>query len=53
MAAIRLSGRARPLPAMSKAVPWSGEARTTGRPIVRFTPPQKSSIFTGISAWSW
>src|SRR6185369_1718997 len=52
-AAIRLSARARPRPAMSKAVPWSGEVLTMGRPRVTFTPPQKSSIFTGISAWSW
>ena len=29
------------------------EARTIGRPRVTFTPPQKSSILTGIRAWSW
>lgn len=49
-AAMKLSARARPLPAMSKAVPWSGEVRTTGRPRVRFTPPQKSSILIGMRA---
>src|SRR5690606_994306 len=30
-AATRLSGRAMPLPAMSNAVPWSGEVRMKGR----------------------
>ena len=49
-AASRLSGRASPLPAISKPTPWSGEVRTTGRPRVTFTPPQKSSILTGIKA---
>ena len=37
-AAIRLDGSARPVPAMSKAVPWSGEVRTNGRPSVVLTP---------------
>ena len=36
-AAIRLDGSARPLPAMSKAVPWSGEVRTNGKPSVTLT----------------
>ena len=36
-AAIRLAGLARPVPAMSKAVPWSGEVRTKGRPSVTLT----------------
>ena len=36
-AAIRLDGSARPVPAMSKAVPWSGEVRTNGRPSVTLT----------------
>ena len=49
-AAIKLSGRAWPLPAISNATPWSGDVRTIGRPKVTFTPPQKSSIFTGIRA---
>src|SRR5205823_7671469 len=31
-AAIRLAGLARPVPAISKAVPWSGEVRTNGSP---------------------
>ena len=51
-AAMRLSARAMPLPAISKAVPWSGEVRTIGRPRVTFTPPQKSSILAGMRAWS-
>ena len=36
-AAIRLVGSARPVPAMSNAVPWSGEVRTSGRPSVTLT----------------
>ncbi len=36
-AATRLVGSARPLPAMSKAVPWSGEVRTKGNPSVTLT----------------
>jgi hypothetical protein len=38
------------LPAMSKAVPWSGEVRMIGRPSVTLTPSSKSSAFIGISA---
>ena len=34
---MRLAGSARPVPAMSKAVPWSGEVRTKGRPSVTLT----------------
>ena len=37
IAAIRLDGSAIPRPAMSKAVPWSGEVRTKGRPRVTLT----------------
>jgi hypothetical protein len=51
-AAIRLAGSARPVPAMSSAVPWSGEVRTKGRPSVTLTPPEKSMVLIGISAWS-
>ncbi len=53
IAAIRLVGSARPVPAMLKAVPWSGEVRMIGRPSVVFTPWCMSSVFSGISAWSW
>ena len=42
-AAMKLSGRANPLPAMSKAVPWSGEVRTKGRPSVTFTASSKAT----------
>src|SRR5215207_11361286 len=52
-AAMRLSGRATPLPAMSKAVPWSGEVRMKGSPRVTFTPSSKAMVLIGISAWSW
>ena len=38
-AAIKLSGRATPRPAIANAVPWSGEVRTKGRPNVTLTPP--------------
>ena len=50
--AIRLVGSARPVPTMSSAVPWSGEVRTKGRPSVTLTPPAKSTVLIGISAWS-
>src|SRR5450631_3035511 len=35
--AIRLAGSAIPFPAISKAVPWSGEVRIKGRPNVTLT----------------
>ena len=41
-AATRLVGSARPVPAMSKAVPWSGEVRTKGRPSVTLTAWSKA-----------
>ena len=46
-------GSARPVPAMSKAVPWSGLVRTSGRPSVTFTPCSTPRYFTGIRPWSW
>ena len=49
----KLASLAWPEPAMSRAVPWSGEVRTNGKPSVTLTPPSKSSAFSGISAWSW
>ena len=49
IAAIMLSGRAMFLPAMSKAVPWSGDVRTNGRPSVRFTPESNAIILSGTS----
>src|SRR5690606_11778285 len=52
-AATRLPGSAIPLPAMSSAVPWSGDVRTNGSPSVTLTPPSTSSVLIGISAWSW
>ena len=51
-AAIRLAGLATPFPAMSNAVPWSGEVRTNGRPSVTLTPSSKASVLTGIRPWS-
>ena len=38
---------ARPDPAMEKAVPWSGEVRTKGNPIVTFTPEPKATVLNG------
>src|SRR5437899_6146451 len=38
MAARILEGFALPCPAISYAVPWSGEVRMNGRPRVQFTP---------------
>src|SRR5262249_45223640 len=49
-AAIRLDGSAVPVPAMSKAVPWSGEVRTNGRPSVTLTAWSKASVLIGINA---
>src|SRR5262249_43104259 len=52
-AAMKLLGRALPLPASANAVPWSGEVRTNGRPRVILTPRSKAKVLSGISAWSW
>src|ERR1700745_3750352 len=51
-AAIRLAGLARPVPAISKAVPWSGEVRMNGNPRVTLTASSNASVLIGISAWS-
>ena len=51
-ASIRLVGLASPLPAMSNAVPWSGEVRTNGRPSVTLTPVSKASVLAGMRPWS-
>jgi hypothetical protein len=51
-AAIRLDGLARPVPAMSNAVPWSGDVRMNGRPSVTLTASSNARVFAGISAWS-
>lgn len=50
IASIRLVALATPFPAMSKAVPWSGDVRTKGRPSVTFTPRSKAIVLMGISA---
>ena len=52
IAAIIPSGRATPLPAMSGAVPWSGDVRMNGSPSVRFTPLSKAINLNGASPWS-
>ena len=33
-----------PVPAISNAVPWSGDVRMKGRPIVTFTPSPKETV---------
>src|SRR5437667_2515273 len=53
IAAIMLSGRAIPLPAISNAVPWSGLVRGNGSPRVTFTPLWKACSFNGINPRSW
>ena len=45
---IRLTQPAMPLPAISKAVPWSTELRMKGRPKVRVTDFSKSSVLQAI-----
>ena len=52
MAASRLAGEALPVPARSKAVPWSGEVRTIGSPRLMFTAASNATVLIGISAWS-
>ena len=49
IAAIMLSGRAMPLPAISNAVPWSGLVRGNGSPSVTFTPLWNACSFNGIN----
>ena len=52
IAAFRLEAPPRRVPAMSKAVPWSGLVRTKGRPSVTFTPCSTPRYLTGIRPWS-
>ena len=49
-AAIVLAGLALPVPAISNAVPWSGEVRMKGRPSVTFTLSSKPRALAGMSA---
>src|SRR5690606_3226871 len=53
MAAIRLVGSARPVPARSSAVPWSPATRGQGRPRVRFTACSKPLYLSTGRPWSW
>ena len=45
IAAKRLPGSARPVPARSRAVPWSTEVRTIGNPSVTLTACPKPTVF--------
>src|SRR5262249_2273350 len=51
-AAMRRRATARAAPGRRRAVRWCGGGRMKGRPSVTFTPVVKSSVFSGISAWS-
>src|SRR3712207_1176757 len=42
-----------PVPAMSKAVPWSTEVRMTGSPTLMLTPASMPRTLTGPWPWSW
>lgn len=53
IAEIMLVGLARFFCAISKAVPWAGEVRIMGRPMVMLTAFSKARSLTGIIAWSW
>ena len=48
----RLSSLALFLPAISKAVPWSGEVLTNLNAAVKFTPLFPAIILNGINPWS-
>src|ERR1700682_2884436 len=51
-AARRLAGLARPVPARSNAVPWSGEVRTNGSPSVTLTARSNAIVLIGARTWS-
>ena len=51
-ASMKLCGFARFFPAISKAVPWSGEVRAKGSPRLTFTPLSKAASLNGIRPWS-
>ena len=53
IAACKLPDMARPVPAKSKAVPWSTEVRMNGNPSVMFTPWPKLAYFKTGKPWSW
>src|SRR5450759_466524 len=48
-----VAGDAFPVPAMSKAVPWSTDVRRMGRPTVTETVSSKSNVFVAMWPWSW
>ena len=53
MAANKLPISMRPLPASVKAVPWSTEVRSMGKPSVTLTPVPKLACLSTGSPWSW
>ena len=52
IAALKEFGFAIPFPAISNAVPWSGDVRIKFRPAVKFTQFPKDNILKGIRPWS-
>src|SRR3954463_2394995 len=52
-AARMLAWSARPVPAMSNAVPWSTLVRKNGSPTVTLTPVSKPMSLIGMWPWSW
>ena len=50
---MKLAGSAIPRPAMSSAVPWSGEVRGNGRPSVTFTAEPNDATLMAVMPTSW
>jgi hypothetical protein len=48
-----LEGSARSWPAMSSAVPWSGDVRGKGRPSVTFTALPNEATLIAVIPTSW
>ena len=48
-----LTWLALPVPAMSKAVPWSTEVRSIGRPSETLTAVSNATSLIGMWPWSW
>jgi hypothetical protein len=53
MASLKELVLAIPFPAISYAVPWSGDVRILFNPAVKLTPSPKDNVLKGIKPWSW